>query len=209
MQDQYLLHHQTAHTKHKRTAPAVHTTQCSQHWHLAHGLVYRRCVNNICWTSVCTKMTRLYAHHTNVSSSLDSAKYSWFRWQSWYTGNASQFSTSSIGKSRQNAAKFTQDLDIGVILACCSPLPGTALLLPVLKKLWIAKNRHPAALIHQRKSRAAVQPLFVFLSSRQDYRYWQVNDTPCRAQKKVKHTAYVTQQVSYPPFTLQRTLFKQ
>lgn len=61
-----------------------------------------------CWTFVCTKMTKLlYAHHTNVSSSLDSAKYSWFRWQSWYTGNASQFSTCSIGKSRQRSKVYS------------------------------------------------------------------------------------------------------
>ena len=77
---------------------------------------------------------------------------------------------------------FVQDLDVGVVLACRSPLSGTTFFLPVLKKLWIAKNSHAAALIHQSKCRAAVQPLFILPRSRQNYRHWQVNDTPCRAQ---------------------------
>ena len=88
-----------------------------------------------------------------------------------------------------------------MVLARCSPLSGTALLLPVLKKLWVAKNSHTAALIHQSKCGAAVQPLFVFMSSRQNYRYWQVNDTPCRTQENMKHTAWITQQAIYPPST--------
>lgn len=62
------------------------------------------------------------------------------------------------------AAVFVQDLDVGVVLARRSPLSGTALLLPVLKKLWVAKNSHAAALIHQSKCGTAVQPLFIFMS---------------------------------------------
>lgn len=95
---------------------------------------------------------------------------------------------------RIKCARFFQHLNVGVVPACCSPLSGTALLFPVLKKLWIAKNGHTAALIHQSKCCRAIQPLFIFMSSSQNYRYWQVNDTSCRAQKNMKHTAWITQQ---------------
>lgn len=71
-------------------------------------------------------------------------------------------------KSGGKAARTPQDLDVGVILAGCPPLSGTALFFPVLEKLWITENSHAAALIYKGKGCAAVQPLFVFMGGRQD-----------------------------------------
>lgn len=86
--------------------------------------------------------------------------------------------------------RMSQDLNVGVVLACCSPLSGTTLLFPVLKKFRISKNGYTAALIHQSKRCTAIQPLFVFMRSCQNYWHWQVDDPSCRTQKNTKCTAY-------------------
>lgn len=66
---------------------------------------------------------------------------------------------------------MSQDLDVGVAPARCSPLSGTTLLFPVLKKFRIPEDGHAAALIHQSERCAAVQPVLVLLRSCQDYRH--------------------------------------
>lgn len=86
--------------------------------------------------------------------------------------------------------RMSQDLNVGVVLACCSPLSGTTLLFPVLKKFRISKNGYTAALIHQSKRCTAIQPLFVLMRSCQNYWHWQVDDPSCRTQKNTKCTAY-------------------
>lgn len=85
--------------------------------------------------------------------------------------------------------QMSQDLNVGVVLACCSPLSGTTLLFPVLKKFRISKNGHTAALIHESKCCTAIQPLFVLMRGCQDYRHWQVDDASCRTQS-IECTAY-------------------
>lgn len=86
--------------------------------------------------------------------------------------------------------QMSQDLNVGVVLACCSPLSGTTLLFPVLKKFRISKNGYTAALIHQSECCTAIQPLFVLMRSCQNYGHWQVDDPSCRTQKNTKCTAY-------------------